>query len=147
MSERPKNAWLITWEERPQSDLPTRRRKVVSILPSRTPTKVVEEVAKALFVAVGSLSLAEKFHFGLNTEQRDLCLHRDVDERFLYGSHDYLLARKVKNLRRKFWDDGSEELSWTEVARFRVDEATMRPVKLLDERSDSYRETANEEKG
>jgi len=116
------------------------RPKVVAVLPSRTQPKVVEEIVKALFVSDYPLSLAEKYHFGLNVEQRRLCMHERSSERFIYGSHEHLFARKVRRLRRRIHPDGREELLWTELPKYRIEDETMRFVKILGERDNSWSE-------
>jgi hypothetical protein len=141
MSEKSKRAWLITWELRSGDSNPPSRSRVVALLPSRTHEKVVAEVVRALFVAVYPLTLSEKVHFGLNAEQRRLCMSEATTEYFVYGSHDHLYARKVKNLRRSVLENGKEELRWTEYSRYKIDRETMLPVMIVAERDDSCTES------
>ena len=134
--ERPRKAWLISWVSGPQNSYPG--SKVVSILPSRTAAKTVFEAVKAIYLAAYPLTLSEKFHFGLNFEQRGLFSHLDGPERLLYGSHEYLYARKVKLLRRRQRKDGRTELLWTELPKFRYDAETHKIVTTFDEVDCSY---------
>jgi hypothetical protein len=140
MKERSRNAWLVTWERFGDSE-PVGRTKIVSILPYRTPVRVITDALPALFVAVYPLSIAEKFHFGLDGEQRRLCRHAAGPERFLFGvGSEQLYARRVKDLHRKFLDDGSLELTWTELPRYQFDEAQQKVVEVLKGRGESVRE-------
>jgi hypothetical protein len=142
VNEKPKNGWLISWDcfHGHRKELGSR---VVSILPLRTPPRVVAEILKALFVATYPLSLCEKFHFGLNAEQRRLCTRADAPEKFRYGvGSETLLARKVKNIRRRTLKNGSEELLWTELARYRFDEEKRKMILVVDEREESAKEPA-----
>jgi hypothetical protein len=68
-------------------------------------------------------------------------MHADEVERFRYGvGSEQLLARKVKNIRRRTLKDGTEELLWTEFARHRFDAKKDRMVMILDERDESVKE-------
>ena len=124
MKAKGRSAWLITWEGPDAKD--HARCKIVAILPSQTGENTIEFTLKLLFCSEYPLTLAEKLFFGTgkrNETPRFLQrLYTEINVAYSYGHvpHEYLYARRVKNLRceESKTDDCEFTLSWTELPKY-----------------------------
>ena len=101
------------------------RCKVVAILPTKIGEKSIKFILSVLWCSEANHSLDEKMHFGwpYRGEHQFLKVtYRDINPEFCYGElgKEYLMARKVKNIRCKQSKKDCFEttLYWTEMPKY-----------------------------
>jgi hypothetical protein len=145
MANKGKTAWLITLEgiTANRKNEFRNRPKVVAVLSPRLSERDIAMLIRILYYSESGAPLSEKLCHGLCIRQSDSIfkvLYRDYNRGCSYGDRPFLYARKVKNIRcREDPKDQLEEmLSWTELAKYRYDDAAAEKAMIAGERNESY---------
>jgi hypothetical protein len=136
MKERPKKAWLITWEDLGFEHWHQTQPRVVAVLSPRFSPERVKDLLIAIWCAKAELTLSERRTFGLDRKAHSRMFMVEGSEHFNFGNKPFLYARKVTSL-RCIENNGLHTLHWKDTAIYRWDKSTNRPKIVRQEFEDS----------
>lgn len=120
-----RNAWLITWDSSRDDYLKDiKRPRVVAILNSRTPLKIIKLFLQTLFASESRLTFSQKLAYSF--PPRDSKPYWEEMQSICFGNNPWLRARRVSDLYVESSENSDEQqiLYWTELPYTQEDPKT-----------------------